>query len=257
MIPQLGVPFELTERQKEALARIEQQMASGRFGVLLIHGVTGSGKTEIYLRAIELALRQNRSALMLVPEIVLTPAVAELFVSRFGSRVSVLHSGLSDAEREGQWRRVREGRSDIVVGTRSAVFAPLDRPALVIVDEEHDASYKQEDAPRYHGRDVAIVRARDAGATVVLGSATPAIESRYNAATPARSREPGRAAKYQLMEIEERVQERPLPDTAVVDMRQEFAETGRQHFFSRRLEEEIAARLEQREQILILLNRRG
>ena len=247
VIPQLGVPFELTERQKEALARIEQQMATGRFGVLLLHGVTGSGKTEVYLRAIELALRQNRSALMLVPEIVLTPAVAELFVSRFGSRVAVLHSGLSDSEREGQWRRVREGKSDIVIGTRSAVFAPLDRPALVIVDEEHDGSYKQEDAPRYHGRDVAIIRARDAGATVVLGSATPAIESRYNA----------ESGKYQLLEIEERVQERPLPDTAVVDMRQEFAETGRQHFFSRRLEEEIAARLGQREQVLILLNRRG
>ncbi|MGH9783246.1 MAG: replication restart helicase PriA, partial [Terriglobia bacterium] len=245
--PQLTVPFDLTARQNEALARIAAQMESGRFGVLLIHGVTGSGKTEIYLRAIELALQRSRSALLMVPEIVLTPAVADLFVSRFGARVAVLHSGLSDIEREGQWRRVKGGRSDVVVGTRSAVFAPLDRLALVIVDEEHDGSYKQEDAPRYHGRDVAIVRARDAGATVVLGSATPAIESRYNAAT----------GKYQLMEIEERVFERPLPETTVVDMRQEFAETGRQHFFSRRLEEEIAARLEQREQILILLNRRG
>lgn len=246
-VPQLTVPFDLTARQKEALARIQQQMETGRFGVLLIHGVTGSGKTEVYLRAIELALERKRSALLLVPEIVLTPAVTDLFVSRFGSRVALLHSGLSDTEREAQWRRVKEGRSDVVVGTRSAVFAPVDRPGLVIVDEEHDGSYKQEDAPRYHGRDVAIVRARDAGATVVLGSATPAIESRYNAA----------AGKYQLLEIEQRILDRPMAETFVVDMREEFRETGRQHFFSRRLEEEIAARLEQREQCLILLNRRG
>jgi len=246
-VPQLTVPFDLTARQKEALAHIRQQMETERFGVLLLHGVTGSGKTEVYLRAIELALERKRSALLLVPEIVLTPAVTDLFVSRFGSRVSLLHSGLSDTEREAQWRRVKTGRSDVVVGTRSAVFAPLDRPGLVIVDEEHDGSYKQEDAPRYHGRDVAIVRARDAGATVVLGSATPAIESRYNAA----------AGKYQLLEIEQRILDRPMAETFVVDMREEFRETGRQHFFSRRLEEEIAARLAQREQCLILLNRRG
>ena len=246
-VPQLTVPFDLTSRQKEALAHIQQQMETGRFGVLLIHGVTGSGKTEVYLRAIELALERKRSALLLVPEIVLTPAVTDLFVSRFGSRVSLLHSGLSDTEREAQWQRVKAGRSDVVVGTRSAVFAPVDRPGLVIVDEEHDGSYKQEDAPRYHGRDVAIVRARDAGATVVLGSATPAIESRYNA----------NAGKYRLLEIEQRILDRPMAETFVVDMREEFHETGRQHFFSRRLEEEIAARLEQREQCLILLNRRG
>ncbi len=245
--PQLTVPFELTMRQKDALQKIQRQMESNRFGVLLIHGVTGSGKTEVYLRAIAQTLERNRSALLLVPEIVLTPAVSDLFVSRFGSRVSVLHSGLSDMEREVQWRRVKEGRADVVVGTRSAVFAPLGRPGLVIVDEEHDGSYKQEEAPRYNGRDVAIVRARDAGATVVLGSATPAIESRYNA----------EAGKYQLLEIEQRILDRPLAETFVVDMREEFRDTGRQHFLSRRLEEEIAARLEQREQCLILLNRRG
>ena len=247
VLPQFAMPFELSARQTEALATVRRQMETGSFGVVLIHGVTGSGKTEIYLRAIEMVLPQDRSALMLVPEIALTPAVAELFVSRFGSRVSVMHSGLSDLEREEQWRRARAGRSQIVIGTRSAVFAPLERLALVIVDEEQDGSYKQDDAPRYNGRDVAIVRAREAGATVVLGSATPAIETRYNAET----------GKYQLVEIESRIEDRPMPETTVVDMRQEFAETGRQHYLSRRLEEDLALRLEQREQALILLNRRG
>ncbi|MBI3894541.1 MAG: primosomal protein N' [Acidobacteria bacterium] len=240
-------PHELTPQQQKAFHSIRQQMETHQFGVFLLHGVTGSGKTEVYLRAIDLALKRNQSALMLVPEINLTPAMAALFASRFGERVAILHSSLSDTEREAQWRRVREGFSDVVIGTRSAVFAPLNRLALVIVDEEHDASYKQEEAPRYHGRDVAIVRARDAGATVVLGSATPAMESRYNA----------ERGKYHLLEIEQRIRERPLAETAVVDMRVEFAETGRQSFLSRKLEAEIARRLEQREQSLILLNRRG
>ena len=242
-----ALPFELTREQSVALARIQDQLQAGAFGVILLHGVTGSGKTEVYMRTIELALARGRSALMLLPEINLTPAMTSLFAERFGGRVAVLHSGFSDQEREAQWRRVREGGADIVIGTRSAVFAPLDRPGLIIVDEEHDGSYKQEEAPRYNGRDVAIVRGQQTNATVVLGSATPAIESRYHAET----------GKYQLLELEARVQERPLPDTEVVDMRQEFAETGRQSFLSRRLNEEIARRLSQREQILILLNRRG
>jgi len=237
----------LTRKQGEALARIRGQMETGQFGVLLLHGVTGSGKTEVYLRAIELSLGRDRPALMLVPEISLTPAMAELFTARFGSRVAVLHSGLAGREREARWRRVREGASNIVIGTRSAVFAPLPRPGLVIVDEEHDASYKQEEAPRYNGRDVAIVRGQQAQATVVLGSATPAVETRYHAQT----------GKYQLLELESRVLERPLPATEVVDMRQEFAETGRQSFLSRALLDAISRRLHQQEQVLVLLNRRG
>ncbi|MBI4463235.1 MAG: primosomal protein N' [Acidobacteria bacterium] len=245
--PLLEGLYELTHQQKEALDGIRQQMETGRFGVVLLHGITGSGKTEIYLRAIEAALERQRPALVLVPEISLTPAIAELFVRRLGSHVAVLHSGLAEGEREAQWQRVRSGHCPVVLGTRSAVFAPLERPALIIVDEEHDTSYKQEEAPRYHGRDVAIVRAREANATVVLGSATPAIESRYNAET----------GKYQLLELDRRVRERPLPETEIVDMRKEFAETGQQTFFSRSLQEQIARRLEQREQALILLNRRG
>ena len=249
----LGAPspqalrFELTQRQSEALGRIQQKMASHQFGVLLLHGVTGSGKTEVYLRSIEFALERARSALMLVPEIALTPAMADLFESRFGNRVAVLHSGMGDAEREARWQRVKSGHSDVVIGTRSAVFSPLVRPGLVIVDEEHDSSYKQEEAPRYNGRDMAILRGREAGAMVILGSATPAIETRYNA----------ELGRYELLELEYRVQDRPMPDTAVIDMRQEFAETGQKSFLSRRLEEEIAKRLEQREQNLILQNRRG
>jgi primosomal protein N' (replication factor Y) len=239
--------FSLSREQTEALARIREQMQSGQFGVLLLHGVTGSGKTEVYLRAMELALERRRTALMLVPEISLTPAMAAQFTARFGSRVAVLHSGFAEKERTKQWQRVRQGAADIVIGTRSAVFAPLEKPGLVIVDEEHDSSYKQEEAPRYHGRDVAIVRAQHAGATVILGSATPAIETRHNT----------ESGKYRLVELESRVQERPLARTEIVDMRQEFAETGRQTFLSRRLIEEIASRLHQNEQVLILLNRRG
>jgi primosomal protein N' (replication factor Y) len=186
-----------------------------------------------------------------VPEINLTPAMAGQFAARFGERIAVLHSGLDDRERERVWQRVRDGspgnRVDVLIGTRSAVFAPLASPALIIVDEEHDASYKQEEAPRYHGRDVAIVRAREIGATVVLGSATPSVETRHHA----------ESGKYQLLELEGRVQERPLPQTEVVDMRLEFNETGRQSFLSRRLIEAISHRLQHHEQVMILMNRRG
>ena len=238
---------ELSKPQLDACDAVRRQLHSGKFGVLLLHGVTGSGKTEVYLRSIELTLQRNQSALMLVPEITLTPAMSAIFAGRFGDRMAVLHSGLTDSEREAQWQRVKSGLARVVIGTRSAVFAPLSNLGLVIVDEEHDTSYKQDETPRYHGRDVAIVRAQHAGATVVLGSATPALESRYNA----------EKGKYQLLEIEQRVLNRPLPVTEVVDMRQEFSETGKQSFLSRRLEEEIQCRLEQREQCLILLNRRG
>jgi len=237
----------LTREQSVARERIRDQITAGAFGVLLLHGVTGSGKTEVYMGSIEHALERGRSALMLVPEINLTPSMTNLFSMRFGTRVAVLHSGLAPNEREAQWRRIRHKGADIVIGTRSAVFAPLENLGLVIVDEEHDSSYKQEEAPRYHGRDVAIVRAQQAAATVVLGSATPAMETRFHA----------ESGKYQLLELEARVAERSLAKTEVVDMRQEFAETGRQSFVSRRLVEEISARLERHEQVLILFNRRG
>ena len=182
----------------------------------LLHGVTGSGKTEIYLRLAAHVSGQGRQVLLMVPEISLTPSVAALCRSAFGSRVAIQHSGLSDGERHDQWQRIRAGAVDVVVGTRSAVFAPLANPGLVIVDEEHDSSYKQDESPRYHGRDVAIVRGRAAGALVVLGSATPSMETYQNAAS----------GKYVRVALERRVLDRPLASVALVNMRDEYADEG-------------------------------
>jgi primosomal protein N' (replication factor Y) len=237
----------LNAEQQAALECIAASLRAGQFRTFLLHGVTGSGKTEVYLNAIEIALALGRSALMLVPEIALTPAMAGHFYGRFGERVAILHSAFSGAERAGQWRRIRRGQARVVVGTRSGVFAPVENLGLIVVDEEHDQSYKQEETPRYHGRDVAIVRAQRAGAAVVLGSATPCLESRYNAAR----------GKYHLLELKQRIEKRPLPSVEVIDLRLEFLETRRQSLFSRRLLEAVEARLAAGEQAMILLNRRG
>ncbi len=237
----------LNAEQQAALDAIGGTVRSGRFQTFLLHGITGSGKTEVYLCAMEVALEAGKSALMLVPEIALTPAVASQFYGRFGDAVAILHSAFTDVERAEQWRRIRTGRARVVVGTRSGVFAPVQNLGLIVVDEEHDQSYKQEETPRYHGRDVAIVRAQHAGATVVLGSATPCLESRYNAAR----------GKYVLVELKERIEKRPLPAVALIDLRQEFLETRKQSLFSRRLVDSIEARLAAGEQVMILLNRRG
>jgi len=184
---------------------------------------------------------------MLVPEIALTPAVASIFREAFGDRVAIQHSGLSEGERHDQWMRIRRGDIDVVVGTRSAVFAPLPRVGLVVVDEEHDASYKQEESPRYNGRDVAIVRAQRAGALIVLGSATPSMETYHNAVS----------GKYERIVLARRVLDRPLAAVTVVDMREEYAAEGPDVVLSRALRDGIAARIERREQALVLLNRRG
>src|SRR5439155_12739424 len=233
--------------QQTAFEEIRQAIDAPAFRTFLLHGVTGSGKTEVYLSAIETVLAQNRSALLLVPEIALTPAMAGQFFSRFGDRVAILHSAFTDAERSDQWRRIRTGKAGVVVGTRSGVFAPVRDLGLIVVDEEHDGSYKQEETPRYNGRDVAIVRAQSAGACVVLGSATPSLESRYNADR----------GKYTLIELPERIEQRPLPQVELIDMREEFLDTRKQNPFSRRLVEAISQRLESGEQVMILLNRRG
>jgi primosomal protein N' (replication factor Y) len=240
-------PIVLNPAQQAALAAISESLRNGSFQTFLLHGVTGSGKTEVYLRAIEQALHAGKSSLLLVPEIALTPAVASYFFARFGNSVAILHSAFTGLERSEQWRRVRDGKARVVVGTRSGVFAPVENLGLIVVDEEHESSYKQDETPRYNGRDVAIVRARAAGATVVLGSATPSLESRYNV----------ERAKYGLLELPERIERRPLPHVTVVDMRTEFVETGRQDLFSRAFEEAVKARLADGEQIMILLNRRG
>ncbi len=237
----------LNPHQQTAFEAIRASIQEKQFRVFLLEGVTGSGKTEVYLRAIEAALALGRGALLLVPEIALTPAVAAQFFQRFGDRVAILHSAFSDAERADQWRRIRSGAAAVAVGTRSAVFAPVRELGLVVVDEEHDHSYKQQETPRYHGRDVAIVRAQASGACVVLGSATPSLESRYNADR----------GKYTLLRLPERIERRPLPRVEIVDMRAEFLETRKQATFSRRLLEEIGARLESGEQTMLLLNRRG
>jgi primosomal protein N' (replication factor Y) len=238
---------DLTAEQASALDRLCERAAERRFRVAVLHGVTGSGKTEVYRR---LALRvrdDGRQVLILVPEIALTPATAATFRHTFGDRVAIQHSGLSDGERHDQWHRIRRGEVDVVVGTRSAVFAPLSDVGLIIVDEEHDTSYKQEEAPRYHGRDVAIVRARDASALVVLGSATPALETYQNT----------RSGRYELVELTRRVMERPLAEVRIVDMRAELAAEGPDVVLSRPLREALARRLSAGEQAIVLLNRRG
>jgi primosomal protein N' (replication factor Y) len=237
----------LTADQSRALARLSGLAESRRFQVALMHGVTGSGKTEIYLRLAALVRSTGRQALVLVPEIALTPVMAALFRQAFGGRVAIQHSGLSDGERHDQWQRIRGGGIDVVIGTRSAVFAPLANPGLVVVDEEHDGSYKQEESPRYNARDVAIVRGQRAGALVVLGSATPSMESYQHAIS----------GKYERIVLDRRVLDRPLASVTVVNMREEFAAEGPDQVLSRPLQDAIAERVQRREQALVLLNRRG
>ncbi|HKF49996.1 MAG TPA: primosomal protein N' [Terracidiphilus sp.] len=238
-------PDRLNEPQTEALASIAS--ALGAFRTFLLHGVTGSGKTAVYLAAMQRALDKGMSAILLVPEIGLTPQMAGLLDAAFGDKVALLHSALTPEERSEQWRRIRRGEAPVVVGTRSAIFAPAPNLGLILVDEEHDQSYKQEETPRYNARDVAVMRAKLAGAVVVLGSATPSLETWQNAA----------AGKYARIAMNERVNQRPLPEVELVDMRREFQETGQENLFSRSLIEQTRAALERGEQALILLNRRG
>ncbi len=237
----------LTGEQSAAYDRLRALAARGTFHTVLLHGVTGSGKTELYLRLAQDVRDRGRGVLLLVPEIALTPAVAALFRATFGARVAIQHSALSDGERHDQWQRIRRGEVDVVVGTRSAVFAPVANLGLVIVDEEHDGSYKQESVPRYHGRDVAVVRASHAGALAVLGSATPSMESYHNAQT----------GRYTLLALERRVLDRPMAFVTIVDMREEYATGGPDVILSRPLSAALASRLERREQAIVLLNRRG
>jgi len=237
----------LNEAQMEALGTIAAAMEKGGFRPHLLYGVTGSGKTSVYFAAMQRALDVGKSALLLVPEIGLTPAMAGQMVAAFGGEVALLHSQLTPDERAEQWHRIRRGEARIVVGTRSAVFAPMVDLGLIIVDEEHDSSYKQEETPRYHGRDVAVMRAKLNESVVVLGSATPSLESWANA-------EKGR---YTRVEMRQRVMDRPLPLVELVDMREEFRETGQEQIFSRKLIEETQATLDRGEQVILLLNRRG
>lgn len=237
----------LNTHQKMAFGAIREAIDSRQFRPFLLQGVTGSGKTEVYLRSIEATLQTGRNALLLVPEIALTPAVAGQFYWRFGDRVAILHSAFHDVERAEQWRRIRSGAARVVVATRSGVFAPVQELGLLIVDEEHDGSYKQGETPRYNGRDVAVYRAHTANAAIVLGSATPSLESRYNV----------ERGKYGLLSLPERIEQRPLPTVKLIDMRTEFLETRKQATFSRRLIEAVRGRVEAGEQVIVLHNRRG
>jgi primosomal protein N' (replication factor Y) len=239
--------FDFNPAQQAALNKLREAVAARKFSGILLHGVTGSGKTAVYLAGMRSVLESGRSAILLVPEIGLTPAVAADLHQIFGDEVAILHSALSDKERAEQWHRIKSGEAHMVVGTRSAVFAPVDDLALILVDEEHDSSYKQEETPRYHARDIAVMRAKMASATVVLGSATPSLESYFNATKN----------KYALVELPDRVERRPLPEVEIIDMRQEFQETGQEQVISRKLTAEIKERFERNEQVMVLLNRRG
>jgi primosomal protein N' (replication factor Y) len=236
-----------TNEQAHAFTQLQVASLSQSFRTALLHGVTGSGKTELYLRLTRDVIARGHRVLVLVPEIALTPSLAGQFRMRFGDRVAIQHSALSEGERHDQWHRIRRGQVDIVVGTRSAVWSPIEQLGLIVVDEEHDSSYKQEEAPRYHGRDVAIVRARMEGALVVLGSATPSLESMSNA----------RAGRYEEVRLTKRVLNRPLASVRVVSMRDEYAREGADVALSQPLLEAIRDRLGKGEQTVVLLNRRG
>ena len=237
----------LTAAQTSVLTQIERQMNSETYSAFLLHGVTGSGKTEIYMRAMDKALKRGRSAMMLVPEIALTPVFSRRLRARFGDQVAIFHSSLQKGERFDEWTRVRNGDARVVIGTRSAVFAPVKNLGLIVVDEEHESSYRQQESPYYNARDVAIVRAQKESATVVLGSATPSLESFYNA----------RKGKYQLLTLPERIGARPMATARIIDMRNVFARHGKPRVFSDELLEAIRETHERQEQSIILLNRRG
>ena len=241
----------LNDEQTHALKEITQALdAPENARPILLHGVTGSGKTEIYLQAIRVALDRGRTAIVLVPEISLTPQTVERFKSRFAEAqddVAVLHSHLSEGERHDEWHKIHSGRARIVIGARSAVFAPLKNLGLIVVDEEHETTYKQEEAPRYHARDVAVVRAKVEKSVVVLGSATPSLESYHNATI----------GKYRLVTLTQRVDQKQMPLMRVVDLRQERRKEKKAAILSEKLSQAIADRLEKREQTILFLNRRG
>ncbi len=237
----------LNTDQALVLSEIEKALHDGGYGGFLLHGVTGSGKTEVYIRSMRKALDMGRSALMLVPEIALTPIFSRRLRSVFGTEVAILHSNLSAGERFDEWRRIRSGDARVVIGTRSAVFAPMENIGLLIVDEEHDASYRQHDSPFYNARDVAVMRANFGGAVVVLGSATPSLESYHNA----------QSGKYKYLRLESRIGNRPLARAELIDMREVFRQAGKDVVLSGQLITAIEETHAKGEQSIILLNRRG
>jgi len=239
--------LDLTEAQAAALAEIKTPLEQKRYEAFLLHGVTGSGKTEVYIRAMRAALQMNRTAMMLVPEIALTPVFSRRLRAHFGDRVAIFHSSLTIGERFDEWSRLKKGEARVVIGTRSAVFAPVSDLGIIIIDEEHEGSYRQQESPYYNGRDTAIVRALKAGAVVVLGSATPSLESFYNA----------QGGKYRYLQLANRIADRAMATAEIIDMRTVFARHGKAEVFSDELLQAIEETHHRGEQSIVLLNRRG
>jgi primosomal protein N' (replication factor Y) len=248
-------PMPLTEEQSVVFADIRSAVIEGKPEVFLLHGVTGSGKTEVYLQSIQICLDQGKEAIVLVPEISLTPQMVERFNGRFRDKVAVLHSRLSAGERYDEWRKIMRKQVQVVIGARSAIFAPFTRIGLIIIDEEHESSYKQEESPKYHAREIAVHRAGSHGAAVVLGSATPSLESIHRTTSqhdPLLDDSPA----YKLLTMKSRVEGRPLPEVFIVDMREEL-KSGNRSMFSGALYKAVEQRLQKKEQMVLLLNRRG
>lgn len=239
-------PFALTGEQQQAFSAIQTSIQQEQHETMLLHGVTGSGKTEIYLQAIELVLQKGKEAIVLVPEISLTPQMVRRFKERFGSKVAVLHSGLSKGERFDEWQRIRKGESPVVIGARSAIFAPLRQIGLIVIDEEHESSYKQEENPKYHARTIAKWRAEKHQAVLLLGSATPAVETYWLA----------RTGRYHWLPLRKRVNQLPFPRIQIVDMRKEM-QYGNRSIFSQTLSEQLTRCVQRGEQAVLFLNRRG
>ena len=239
-------PHEANPWQREVITRIKEQLDKATYGAFLLHGVTGSGKTEVYLQVIDYALQKSLGAIVLVPEISLTPLMVRRFYSRFGDQIAILHSNLSAGERYDEWRRLKRGEARIAIGARSAVFAPVKNLGLIIIDEEHENTYKQGEYPYYHSREVALKRSKITGSTVILGSATPSLESYYLM----------RKGVFRLLELPERIKQKSLPPVELIDMREELRK-GNTGIFSYQLQEAIRDALGRKEQALVFLNRRG
>lgn len=239
-------PHEANPWQREVITRIKEQLDKATYGAFLLHGVTGSGKTEVYLQVIDYALQKTLGAIVLVPEISLTPLMVRRFYSRFGDQIAILHSNLSAGERYDEWRRLKRGEARIAIGARSAVFAPVKNLGLIIIDEEHENTYKQGEYPYYHSREVALKRSKITGSTVILGSATPSLESYYLM----------RKGVFRLLELPERIKQKSLPPVELIDMREELRK-GNTGIFSYQLQEAIRDALGRKEQALVFLNRRG
>lgn len=240
-------PLTLTAEQKQVLKSILFKIDTESYKTFLLHGITASGKTEVYLQAIEKVLNKQKTSIVLVPEIALTPQTVERFTSRFGNLVAVAHSALVGSMRYKEWKRIKDGEAKIVVGARSAIFSPVGNLGLIIVDEEHETSYKQDDAPRYHARDVALMRARLSNCPVILGSATPSMESFYLAGKK----------RLELVKLTKRIDERNLPKAKIVDMRMELATRKKLVMFSKVLVDSIQKALDKGQQVMVFLNRRG